>query len=346
LIVRADQLGDFVSSIPAIMRLRALFPEATFHAVVSASNLALARELDLFAKLHVVEWSYDEAGTRRLMTLASQVALREALRTQMFDLAIDLSPASETRGILRLSGARDMVGFKPSEFPWLTFGIDVVTRDRVNGKERISHAAFVLSLVESLAAVATYQPMQLPGRTDRSSLARFAVADSEYALLHAGARLAIKRWPLSHYLRLAETIIKETKMNVVLLSDDPVDSTQMLTIGLDERRLQVVVGGVRFEELEALVHHCSVYVGNDTGPKHLAAIRGAKVVSIHMNQVNWDEWGQDGTGLIVSRRVPCAGCGIEYADDCGKDLACLTNIRPEEVFAAVQQLRSNMHTPG
>jgi hypothetical protein len=53
-----------------------------------------------------------------------------------------------------------------------------------------------------------------------------------------------------------------------------------------------------------------------------------------MDQVNWNEWGQEGHGMIVSRRVPCCGCGIETEEDCGKDLACLVNIKPNDILQA------------
>jgi hypothetical protein len=79
-----------------------------------------------------------------------------------------------------------------------------------------------------------------------------------------------------------------------------------------------------------------VSVGNDSDPKHLAALRGAKVVSIHSARINWNEMGQEISGTIISRKVPCAGCGIDHdADECGKDFACIVKISPEEVFDSV-----------
>jgi len=88
-----------------------------------------------------------------------------------------------------------------------------------------------------------------------------------------------------------------------------------------------------------LLAQCALFVGNDSGPKHLAALRGAPVISLHMARLNWSEWGQEMSGRIISRRVPCAGCGIGLdGEDCGKQWACLHYIRPEEVFAAAQEL--------
>ena len=87
-----------------------------------------------------------------------------------------------------------------------------------------------------------------------------------------------------------------------------------------------------------------MFVGNDTGPKHLASVRGVPVVSIHMGAVNWREWGQE-FGFIVTRRTPCYGCGIEHIEDCGKGLPCLVNITVEDVFGAVEQALMSTQEP-
>jgi ADP-heptose:LPS heptosyltransferase len=272
------------------------------------------------------------------MKLDHQIALTQRLGPMDFDLAIDLSPGSDSRPLLKLAGARYTVGFKPQEFPWLSFAIDATTRDPINRRERASHQRLVMSLVEAFGALLNHRSIVLEKQgIDRKHLQRFAVT-GQFAVLHSGARLQIKRWPFEHYVELTRLIIKETGLQVVLLSDDPKDEAILKAADLPEARVRFVQGNVSYDELEALVGFCSVFVGNDTGPKHLAALRGAPVVSLHMGQVNWDEWGQEGNGLIVSRKVPCCGCGIEDVEECGKDLACLTNIKPVEILAAVTSL--------
>jgi ADP-heptose:LPS heptosyltransferase len=124
----------------------------------------------------------------------------------------------------------------------------------------------------------------------------------------------------------------------VLFVDGPDDAERVGRARLSPQRCTVLSGRRDYHEFDALISHCAVFVGNDSGPKHLAAVRGVKVVSIHGGRIAWGEWGQEGDGLIVTRHVPCYGCGIEEDRDCGKGLACLTQIRPAEVFAAVQKL--------
>src|SRR3546814_2933131 len=58
------------------------------------------------------------------------------------------------------------------------------------------------------------------------------------------------------------------------------------------------------DEFDAVLSNAKIMVGNDSGPKHLAATRGVPTVSVHIDRLNWNEWGQHGTGNILSKRVP------------------------------------------
>lgn len=340
LVVRADQLGDLVASVPAIQRLREMLPDGKLYGLVTPANEALARSLGLFEDVVTAELAYSHTTKRRHMDADAQAHLQRRLASIGLDLAIDLSPGPDSRPLLRLSGAPCLVGFKPAEFPWLTFGIDARTHDPVNLKERASHATLILTLVEALGAALGHRPVTIRHPdARREDLARFGPAASgSFAVLHAGARIDFKRWPFGHYLELGRLIIETTDLGVILLSDDADHEADVVASGLPPERLRFQAGHIPAPALEALLAFCEVFVGNDTGPKHLAALRGAKVVSVHMGQVNWDEWGQEGNGLIVSRRVPCCGCGIDRIEDCGKQLACLVNIRPAEVYEAAARL--------
>src|SRR3546814_5924039 len=56
------------------------------------------------------------------------------------------------------------------------------------------------------------------------------------------------------------------------------------------------------DEFDAVLSNAKIMVGNDSGPKHLAATRGVPTVSVHIDRLNWNEWGQHGTGTILSKR--------------------------------------------
>jgi ADP-heptose:LPS heptosyltransferase/tetratricopeptide (TPR) repeat protein len=340
LVVRADQLGDFVTSIPALHRIKETFQGAELCCLVTPQNRELARSLDLFKKVFCINLVYDHATKRRFATIAEQVRLRREMKPDCFDIAIDLSPGSDTRPLLRLANARYTAGFKPDQFRWLSFGVDIQTRDEVNRKEAASHATLISSFVDAVAGAFKHRPRIVKSRVANwQALKKFGIRhDLPFVVLHSGARLHIKRWPVAQYVELARFTAVDSNLHTILFLEDPADKVFLEDSGIPPDKLHVITGPVTFEELDSLLSLCSVFVGNDTGPKHLAALRGVPVVSIHMGQVNWDEWGQEGDGVIITRNVPCYGCGIEDAEQCGKGLACLVHIKPREAYDAILSL--------
>ena len=122
-----------------------------------------------------------------------------------------------------------------------------------------------------------------------------------------------------------------------MLSDDPDTRSELTSKLLSSDRFQLLDKRLPFDDFDALLSYCTVFVGNDSGPKHLASLRGANVVSLHTPRINWGEWGQEQTGSIIHRQVPCAGCHIYHdPEECGRDYVCVSKISVDEVWTAMQ----------
>ena len=340
LVIRADQLGDVVMSLPAMFKLRDLFPHAELTCLAAPSNRDLLLSTGLFREVLAAELTYDPLARRRYASLSEQLRLRTLLRSKRYDLAVDLQAGADSRPLLRLAGARYTAGFSPAEFPWLSFGVDVRTRAADSGKEGSPQSARPVALVDALASVLRHRSFHLPNlNVDAGVLQGLGLeAGRGFAVLHSGARTASRKWPFANYLALAGKIVEQHGLQAALLADSPADVAGVDLAASVGRDLKVITRWLSFSELDALLSRCAVFVGNDTGPKHMAALRGAPVVSIHMGAVPWQEWGQDGSGFIVTRRAPCYGCGIEDVAECGKGLPCLVDITVDEVFGAVQRV--------
>jgi ADP-heptose:LPS heptosyltransferase len=339
LVVRTDQLGDLVISIPAIRRLREMFPDARLVALLTAANAELAETLDIFDDIVVIDFPDDPTERRRLMPLDAQEALRQRLLAFDFDIAIDLAESAVSRPLLLLSGARFLYGFHDRDWPWLSGGFEGATHDPCNGLEVAAQSTKVLALVERLSASLTSRA-EVIRRTELTPamLRRFGLrADDRYVVLHTGARIAFSRWP--YYEDLAGLLLDRTDLKVVLVIDDKAPRDAIPDRLLSSDRFRLIEERLPFDDFDTLLSFCAIFVGNDSGPKHLAALRGVPVVSLHSARINWNEWGQEMSGSIISRRVPCAGCAILHdSDECGKDFACVVDIRVAEVFAEVMRL--------
>jgi len=84
---------------------------------------------------------------------------------------------------------------------------------------------------------------------------------------------------------------------------------------------------------------CDLYVGNDSGPKHLAASLGVPTIGVHAGSVDTVEWGPMGPLAVAIRRdVTCSPCYIARASDCHRGLACLHGIQVSDVYRVCRRM--------
>ena len=335
LVVRADQLGDMVVSVPALRRLRALAPQARIVGLVTGANADLARSLGLFDAVETMSWDAAAPSGLRWMTAAEQDRVAGVLRSYRPDVAIDLLVSGASRPLLALSGAPCTVGFEDEAWPWLTVGVSGHSHDVRTGHEVAPHAARLLALVERFGTLLdSGSTIVAPDEQQVERLAGFGVRQRGYAVLHAGGRYAFSRW--SGYGELGQRLLSETALDLIVFGERDSLPARLLA----DRRVQVIDRELAFADFDALLGHAAVFVGNDSGPKHLASLRGTPVVSVHSSRVDWREWGQTQTGVVVSRRLPCAGCSLhaDQENECGRDFACIADISIDEIVAAVRSL--------
>ena len=97
--------------------------------------------------------------------------------------------------------------------------------------------------------------------------------------IHPGGNWEYKLWDAKSYARLANILCKEYRASILLFA------------GPNERELQrqvaemmdvspILVKTNDLRQLAALISMCDVYVGNDTGPMHIAAAVNTPVVAL------------------------------------------------------------------
>jgi ADP-heptose:LPS heptosyltransferase len=88
-----------------------------------------------------------------------------------------------------------------------------------------------------------------------------------------------------------------------------------------------------------LVTACSLFLGNNSGPHHIAAGLGVPTVGVHSGSVDVREWGPVGPAAVaVAREVICSPCYLAMAKDCPRGLACLRELTPETVYDACRRM--------
>jgi ADP-heptose:LPS heptosyltransferase len=155
-----------------------------------------------------------------------------------------------------------------------------------------------------------------------------AARGGKTVLIHTGAGQPIRVWPLERYKNLAARL-REKKFRVQIACD-PDQRDWWLRAGETEAATPNAV-----EEMISLIDHAGVFIGNDSGPGHLAAFCGVPTFTIFGPQLpEWFAPLHPASEWIEGKACPYKPC----SDYCRFATPfCLWNVTVEEVFDRVEK---------
>ena len=347
LAVKLDHIGDFVTAIPALRRLQQVFPQARLSLLVAPASLALVGFISGLADVIEFEFFFPQSGLgQRNLSAEDFAALRDKLEPYHFDLAVDLRKAPETRPILRLTGARWLAGFDHmGQFPWL----DVVMeweQDPATVGKRNHIGDDLLRLADAISHAAAPNAGSLCSASEREehNPRRFPeLRGSAHGLVcvHPGVGSLIRQWPTRHFAELIDLLVAAHDVEIVLIGSrsERDIATEIIAKVQRPAAIRSVVGELPLAELPGILASAALFIGNNSGPQHLAAALGVPTIGIHSGTVDAREWGPVGPNAVAIRRnMICSPCYLSDPDDCWRGLACLTELRPIDVYKVCRRL--------
>jgi ADP-heptose:LPS heptosyltransferase/GT2 family glycosyltransferase len=341
LVVKLDHIGDFVTALPAIRRLKKRFPHAHLTVLAGPASRAFVAlepcidEFIPFAFFH----ARSQLGEREL-TRDDYQELERQLRPYRFDLAVDLRKHPSTRDVLKYTGARFLAGFDHvGQYPNLDIALDW-DGDRTLQPKRSHVVDDLIGLVDAIAHAtendrAVIQPAPAPMPLQEMPEEVAALFVRPVVAIHAGAGNITKQWPTRHFSALIDLLIERHDVNILLIGgpDEIGIVDTLLETGLYPDRMATMAGRTKLADLPRLLMNCVLYIGNDSGPKHIAGAIGIATIGIHSGVVDPVEWGPIGVNAVALRRnMTCSPCYLANAEDCPRALACLRFLEPNLVY--------------
>lgn len=339
LITKIDHIGDCVTALPAIRRLKNHFPDAQFSVLAapwSRPVWALEPAIEEVIEFDVFH-ERSEKG-RRMLSKSDLVALSKRLAPYQFDWAIDLRKSPDTRPIVLCSGAPWLAGFDhDGQFPWLDVALEW-EGDRRMHRKHCHVADDLIALVDTVAA-ACEENGPVPFATNK--LADTAIPGLPAALLskpvicvHPGAGTPMRQWPPEYFATLIGLLLDEHDVHVALVgsaADAPLAEAILANVRY-QAAVYVLAGTLPLADLPRFLAGCVLFIGNNSGPQHMAAELGIATVAVHSGVVDPKEWGPRGPRAVALRRnMSCSPCYLEQATDCPRDLECLIDLAPARV---------------
>jgi ADP-heptose:LPS heptosyltransferase/GT2 family glycosyltransferase len=350
LVVKLDHIGDCIMAFPAIRRLKRHFPQVRISVLTSRSSRSVWSLEPAVDDIFEFDFFHARSALGELeRTEADFLELRDRLAGEHFDLAVDLRKHPETRSVLQYTGARYLAGFDHrSQFTWLDIALDW-GGDQAFARKRNHTAEDLVNLVDAIAAAADEDrtvitappaPSALPG-AGLNGTGLNGTAGAPLVCVHPSAGNEMKQWPVEYFASLIDQLVETDGARVALIG---APGEEEIAAGIIARlrhpeMATSLVGKIPLSELPAMLCGAALFVGNDSGPKHIAAGLGVPTVGIHSGTVDVREWGPIGpSALAVAREVVCSPCYLSRPEDCRRGLACLHQLAPDKVYQACKRL--------
>ena len=309
-------IGDAVLSTAVIQPLRRHFPDAhiTFLVGPRAFDL-LAADPNINATV-VYDNRGEHAGWK------GRLRLIKTLRLGKFDLVVNLRDSL----IARCIGTKHWgMARGDSNRHAVTRYLEVLQTQGVDTRD----ASLLLELTEAEQTAARHFLVEA-GRT------------SEQLLIgtHPGGNWEYKLWDAKNYANVASILAEK------------LDAAILLFAGPNERELQSKVAEMMdvrptlvktddLRHLAALISACDVYIGNDTGPMHIAAAVRTPVVALFgsTNHIRSGPYGDKRTVVQSGINLGCNPCHPgRHPGGCGAgSCAVIAGITVEQVLETVER---------
>ena len=339
---RVGQIGDLFCSFPAMYFIRRKYPNSHLILLTSPGRNLNAELTDLLSS---IDW-IDEVITYK--SSRSQFAsLHKVLTGKKIDLWVSLPQDRTTffrefRAILfaRLVSSGQGVGFSVNVVPWF---------------ERFQSRKFLLvGEVERLRAIAgadytsseKTNPFLLEDEIINSRKLTEDLKlykNKPVMILAPGSNRETNMWPVDNFVEIARRWVAEGGQVLLVGGIKDVKLGENIILGNKHSCVFDLIGKLPLKQTVALMRIATVFVGNDSGPMHIAAYANTPCVIAFSARDYPVKWFPTGTShTIIRKDVTCSPC---VAETCRHDNLCLKLITIEEVWngAASHLKRKYLH---
>ena len=308
-VFRALQLGDMLCAVPALRALRRAFPQAH----VALVGLPGAREF--CARFHayvdeLIEFPGIPAFPEQPARPQALPAFFRRMSRSGYDVALQMhGSGARSNPLVERLGARRWGGF-------VAEAAAEIPGQRLAWPDGLPEPRRYLALLRHLGLPAEDDGLEFPiGEADRNEARRLlrehALDPARLVLMHVGARLPSRRWPLERYAQVAQALAGQG-WQVALTGTE---AERGMTAELRRRAgvpLADLCGATALGGLAALVAVCRLLVCNDTGISHVAAAVGARsvVIACGSDAARWAPLDRR-RHAVLAADAPCRPCAYE-----------------------------------
>ncbi len=354
LITNLAGIGDVLLSIPALRALRNLYPQAEISILVPPKIKEIVERLSYIDRVFTFEMGY--GGGVPIRGLYHNFGVLMALRKKHYDLSINMrtivskKSAGKLKFLLNIINPGKTVG-RDTEGRGSFFDVRLPETD-IGQKHEMEYD---IDTVKLLGAEVNDKRIEInidskdTGTVNGMLKNRGIVNDVILVGIHPGG-MPSRRWGLENFAQVVNELSqKENCRFVITGGKDEVSLAKKLQDACSGNIINLA-GELNTYELCALIKRCSLYISNDTGPMHIAALINTPLIAIFGpgDITRFDPRRISDRAVVLRKETHCAPCNNAECDL----MKCLQSITPEDVYAVVirllhertGQMMSGVHT--
>lgn len=160
--------------------------------------------------------------------------------------------------------------------------------------------------------------------------------------INAGEMSSIRKWPLEYFQQVISFLLSQEKVRIILIGgkeERAYVSRLEKMISNERERVLNLTGRISLKELISLMKVSDLFLGNDSGPLHLAEACGLPSISF-FGPESPKVYGHSGDkNYTFYSNLSCSPCLNVYTnkDTRCRDNICLKMIKPDEVIKVLQE---------
>ncbi|MFW6129666.1 MAG: glycosyltransferase family 9 protein [Atribacterota bacterium] len=321
LVIRLDRIGDLILTIPAIRAIRETYPGA---------------DIDLLIKEYTLPLVKNNPDIDKIIIYKKQDLKKE------YDLAIAFHPGIKENYLTYKSGAQHRIGYKGEGGSFF-----LTKRLKDDRKKRIRHEVESALEIANVAGCKTdKKKLELNVDEKAKEFANKFFSKNKLTgkypvvLVHPGARQRYIKWDKEKFARVSDKLIDERNASVIILGG-PNEKRLVNEVSEIMARKPVKAVDLDLNKVISITKKCDLFIGNSTGPMHIAAGLGVPVVAVFGSRHPLDsaeEWGPWSENSVVVNKDP--GCRRCHPGDCS-DYKCMKQVTVKDVYKQCIKLLSN-----
>lgn len=339
LVIQLWGIGETILTLPAIKAIREKYPKARISILATKRSEPVYQGIDFIHDIIVIETNV--SGILKFMLG----------RFRKFDIAVDMEEYLNISTLIAFFVGRSRIGFGRQ--------LRSILLDKAvpyNDKQHVVDTHMdVVRLIGAEIKVDELVRLHY-GKEDESYVDNLLKGEGIHRDLLVGFGMGVaesaksRMWPLHYYAALGDVLHEKYGAKMVIVGSPPeVKDGEAIRNGMKHPEAAYnFAGKTSVKQLFCLIDKCSIFVGNDSGPMHIAAAQGVKTVGLFGPNfpVRWGPYGK-GNKSIYRGDLCHEKCRIHVhkgiIPEChygpGNN-RCMKAITIEEVAQAVDKLKT------